>query len=334
MSAATAAPVAAVAAAAPIPMFSQRGFTCGPDSLFTVLFESDTLRPFFEPLLARSPARLLASKEELKRALGLAIQRYQKMSVAPRTGPPLLRSESTNAGEAKAVLNIVSECGPDNIGMRPGILKKVIHEILPNDALDVLGSKHLIQVASLPDVAVKPAAIKDDTVFALIFELDFFKPIPAPMNRENEYENFMRRYGAAVNLSRKTTTGHIVAFFKRDGAWYFADNEVGWLHKMTDQSFVPDHLLPAIKDAMGSTAPFSPLVLAVPPADADPDRTHLRYTLIAGDAHYTGTDTAGEFDTEYGYLGAGEVHVLMKPTGGRRRATRRARKTRRLRRHA
>ena len=203
----------AVATATPIPMFSQRGFTCGPDSLFTVLFESDTLRPFFEPLLVRSPSRLLTSKEELKRALGLAIQRYQKMSVAPHTGPPLIRTTSTNAGEAKTILNIVSECGPDNIGMRPGILKKVIHDILPNDALDVLGSKHLIQVASLPDVAIKPAAIKDDAVFALIFELDFFKPVPLPPDPENEYENFMRRFGATVNLSRKTITGHIVAFF-------------------------------------------------------------------------------------------------------------------------
>ena len=305
-----------------IPIFSQRGFTCGPDILFTVLFESDVLRPYFKPFLDRSPAALLASKDQLKRALGLAVKRYMKMTTAPSLRPSLLRTTSTNAGEGKEVLNILSECGPDNIGMRPGILKKLVREVFTDDALNAFDFKQPVRVGSLPDDAIKPSAIKAETIFALIFELDFFKGIPVEADNNNWYE---RRYGG-INLTRKTSSGHIVAFLKRGGEWYFADNEVGWLHKMKDQRFVPDHVIKAIQENMGRSEPFSPLLLSALPIEVDPNVTHLRYTLNADGASYTGTEYTDAFDESQGYLAAGEVHILMTPSAGGRRKTRRRRR--------
>jgi hypothetical protein len=306
-------------------MFSQRGHTCGPDALFTVLFDASALRAYFGQLLERPPARLLRSKDQLRRALGLAIQRYQKMHAAaasPSAGPALVRIASTNTGEAKEVLDILSECGPDDIGMRPGILKKVVQEIIMDDAFDVFEGRLPFRVASLPDSSIRPSAIKTDDVVALIFELDWYKPVPIESNSDNErnYRNW--RGGARLNASRKTTAGHIVAFVKRGDAWYFADNEVGWLHKMRDQSFVPDHVIKGIKDDLGAKE-FSPLILTALPDDADPDILHLNRTMLADNTFYTGSDAAGSFDESYGYLAGGEVHVIMRtPRGGTRRSVR------------
>lgn len=306
-------------------MFSQRGHTCGPDALFTVLFDASALRAYFGPLLERPPARLLRSKDQLRRALGLAIQRYQKMRSAPRVGPALVRVASTNAGEAKEVLNIVSECGPDNIGMRPGILKKVVHEIIMDDAFDVFEGRLPFRVASLPDSSIRPPAIKTDDVVALIFELDWYKPVPIE-NSDDNNNRYGRwgRGGARLNASRKTTAGHIVAFVKRGGAWYFADNEVGWLHKMRDQSFIPDHVIKAIKENMVGDE-FSPLIMTTLPDDADPDALHLNRAMLADDAFYTGSDAAGSFDDLNGYLAGGEVHVIMRASRGGHRTRRKKR---------
>ena len=305
-------------------MFSQRGHTCGPDSLFTVLFDTSALRTYFGPLLERPPTRLLRSRDQLLRALGLAIQRYQKMRDAPRTGPALVRVASTNAGEAKEVLDIISECGPDNIGMRPGILKKVVHEVIMDDAFNVFEGRLPFRVASLPDSAIRPLAIRTDDIVALIFELDWYKPIPVENsnNNNNRYSRWSRG-GARLDRSRKTQAGHIVAFVKRRGDWYFADNEIGWLHKMKDQSFVPDHVIKAIKENTGGKD-FSPLILTALPEEADPNELQLNHTLLADDTFYTGSDAAGSFDDSYGYLAGGEVHVIMRaPRGGTRRIRKR-----------
>jgi hypothetical protein len=269
----------------------------------------------------------------MKRALGLAIQRYQKMKSverAPVVTPLLKRAESTNTGEAKKVLNIISECGPDDVGMRPGFLKKVIHEIVTYNLMDVLPTPPPVRVISLPNVGIKPSAIKTDDVFALIFELDYYKPVPLEdSNNNNWYERYNRRYGT-INESRKTIGGHIVAFFKQDGIWFFADNELGWLHVMKDQSFVPDHVIKAIKDAL-STNDFKPLTLSSFPNTA-PNNIELNHMLIADDVFYTGSETAFEtiFDDENGFFTGGEVHIFMKPSGGRRtRRVHRRRVTRR-----
>ena len=316
------------AASPPIPMFSQRGHTCGPDALFTVLFDASALRTYFGPLLTRPPTRLLRSKDELRRALGLAIQRYQKMRDAPRTGPALLRVASTNAGEAKEVLDIISECGPDDIGMRPGILKKVIHEVIMDDAFNIFEGRLPFRVASLPSRSIRASAIRTEDVVALIFELDFYKPIPVEENNENRYSRYENRWrGGAVrlNAARKTSAGHIVAFVKRGGAWYFADNEVGWLHKMKNQGFVPDHVIKAIKDGLSDSGTFSPLLLTGAPQESDPDKTHLIHSLLADDVFYTGSREAGEFDNKNGYYAGGEVHVIMKASRGGRRTRRKKR---------
>jgi hypothetical protein len=318
MSAAANAPVSNdLRGKAPLPMFSQRGYTCGPDTLFTVMFEADPIRRYLLPLLERSPSRLIASKDALKRALGLAIQRFQKMKSverAPVTGPLLKRAESTNTGEAAKVLNIVSECGPDDIGMRPGFLKKVIHEIFTYNLLELFPTPNPARVVSLPEKGVKPSAIKTDDVFALIFEVDYYKPEPVEENYENWFE---RRFGA-VNASRKTIGGHIVAFFKQDGVWFFADNEVGWLHRMKDQSYVPNHVIKAIKDSLAGDD-FFPLTLSPLPQDAPLD-IELRHMLMADNVIYSGSDSGAtlEFDDQNGFFAGGEVHVLMAPSGGRR----------------
>lgn len=319
--------MASSAALAPHPMFSQRGFTCGPDVLFTVLFESDALRTYFAPFLERSPARLLASKDQLKRALGLAIQRYMKMISAPPKSPYLLRTESTNTGEGREVLDIFSECGPEDIGMRPGYLKKVIREIFLDDAFMAFDSKHPIRVLSLPDARLKHSIVDKDRVFALIFELDYYPPVPRKEYNSNS-ENEERRRGG-INLSRKTSGGHIVAFFKRGGVWYFADNEVGWLHAIKDGAFVAGHVIKGIQDQMGGGT-FSPLILGALDESINPDVTHLRHTIIASDgATYTGTEVPCVFRDDLGYFATGEVHVFMTVGGGRRGRSRRGRSRRR-----
>lgn len=239
--------MAAVAAAVSPPriMFSQRGSTCGPDSLFTILFESDGLRDEFAPYL--EGYMNVASSSPLHHALALAIQRYRKMKTAGWTWSEEepFRRKSANEGEGAEALRILSECDPHiNIGMKPGTLKQLTHTIIESDALDIpLSSK--FHVASLPGTA---PAIDTNNIIAILLEFDQYVNTEDVYSSVNDGEILTNDY-AENRLDKKRkhrSAGHITAFLKHAGEWYYADNIVGWLHKIRVPEYVENNIIPII----------------------------------------------------------------------------------------
>lgn len=317
-----------------LPSFSQRGSTCGPDSLFTILFETDGIRDRFRPLLEGGVATNTTTP--YKKALSLAVQRYRRMKAGPHAPPAFrTRRESRNEGEGSSVLNIISECDPTNIGMIPGKTKDVIRRIVSGGELGV-PLADLIQVVSLPSVG--DPAIDPARTIAILMEYDKYNAahnVYTTFYWEDgvkQYEIDENVYEAKKDLRlqperKHRTAGHIAAFLKREGIWYYADNEVGWLHKIKNQAFVESHLLPTLQSDVKSIALGW---LREEEEEEEPTGPSLLFGIAAGDRVYTGASDLAEdldvIDWSYDHFGAVEAHVFMikeKAMGGGARRTRR-----------
>lgn len=332
--------MAAAAATTSHIMFSQRGYTCGPDSLFTILFEADGIHPLFAPYLNGSKA-IVAADEPLQKALALAVQRYRKMKAAgrSRTAEEPFRRKSANEGEGAEVLRILSECNPTaNIGMKAGTLKRQVSAIITEDKLGIpLSDK--VGVVSLPSVAAPE--INPRKVVAILLEFDQYMDAADVYTtrvrvRANEVEEELtNRFYTHKNIRteperKHDTAGHITAFLKHEGRWYYADNIVGWLHEIVAPDFVEKHVLPSLLD--GSLA----VQMGYP---REPAADDLIFAIAAGGVVYTGgpdllPDSDGPesaIDWSVRHYGLAEAHLfVLKELGGGFRSRK---KTRRHRRH-
>lgn len=351
----------------PIRMFSQRSVTCGTDVLFTILFEAEPIGKYFTPLIAKAPARLMAHKNEFVSALGHAIARYKKMRALPAPSDldtsRLKRSNSLNVGEGIRILKMITgSCfeGTSEQNMIEAlsyIIDRNVYENLPPG---------MFSFTSLPNPHTDPVSLKMDRVFAIIFGLSYFNP-PPKYRRTLRYNGDNTYYETESNSDEDndndntanavlTGGGHIVGFMKYKGDWYFLDNDVGWMHKMRDPSFVEDHIFPAILEMQQirlrnpgprniknaeylkrldtiKFIPRSEKSLFGKESDADAHRKKyggISYTIIANGHAYAGS--TDDYSEKKAYLLTSEVHLLMARdvVGGTRRCRkRRTQQTRR-----
>jgi hypothetical protein len=324
-------------------MFSQRGETCGPDSLFTILFEADGIRNLFAPYLTGS-ATVPAPENPYQQALTLAIQRYRKMKAASwetmeSNNVRPFRTRSANEGEGAEVLRILSECDPTvDKGTKAGTLKKILQDFFDRDALG-LPLSTVASVISIPGTEI-PA---DKTPVAILLEFDqYVDAINVYTKRvwdgnnysEEPTEEYEAKKDNRLNPERKhKTSGHVTALLRHDGTWYWADNLVGWLHEFKNQDFVTSYLLPALQTS-------SPLLSMGYLRDTSKEPGDLLFGIAANGVVYTGepdlaVDSVGPdsvIDWSFRHFGLAEAHFFFhkKQGGGKRRRTRRHPKRRRL----
>jgi len=307
-----------MAATIPCRMFSQRGSTCGTDTIYTILFEADPIRRYFVPLLTHNPRTLIASKDDLVAAMGYAIQRRNKMlslPPPPPSPPKLLRCDSLNTGEGKEMLSR-STMG-DTYGVTFESVVSLLDDLLVRDYFNVLPPSMKIQISHMriPEDTRAAKNIKSRNVFAIILGIDYFmRPSPSrTYNSNNNNEKYSRKYYRykGGNLTR-CTYGHEVGFLQQDDDWYFVDNIVGWLHKITDSEFVPVHVLNTLQKG-------EPIHFLQDESNWEKQRNFI---IMADGVTYGGEP----FSLEESHYKTTEVHVVMSiesVKGGRtRRSTR------------
>jgi hypothetical protein len=308
-----------MAAMIPCRMFSQRGSTCGTDTVYTILFEADPIRIYFASLLKRNPLTMIASKDDLVAAMGYAIQRRNKMLSLPElTEPPkLLRCNSLNTGEGKEML-LRSTMG-NMYGVTFDSVASLLEDLLVRDYFNVLPPSMKIQISHMriPEESSAAKNIKLNRAFAIILGIDYFMGPPPPRtynSNSNNNERYSRKYYRykGGNLTR-CTYGHEIGFFTQDNDWYFVDNVVGWLHKITDPAFVTVHVMNALQKG----EPINFLE-----SDLNWEK-QLNFIIMADGVTYGGEP----FSLEDSHYKTTEVHVLMtsEPAKGgrtRRQSTR------------
>lgn len=245
-------------------IFSQRGVTCGTDSIFTIFFNADPFGKDFQDatlsdsLFPSKPSNVMTAehesrkkeiKEETNRSglygidkelfritkmlelppisyfddtLFYAFKRYRKMKglEAAATGGGSatgggaatgnrVRRASLNEGEGTEILKCIT--GRSDFGTYFHEATDTIERILIKNSYGILKKDYNLKHVSYKLSREDPDIPSMDKVCAIL--LGFNSPDPSKV-------------------------GHSVSILKIDGEWYYGDNEVGYLHKFKDPSFM------------------------------------------------------------------------------------------------
>lgn len=261
---------------------SQKGETCGSDLLFTILEESDVLgNCYFKHLFETSEAgiysndylrgeivrleseRRLTGQDKARLAfyyyLVRSINRYEQLrALAPPGRVPLMRAKSNSEKLGDKATRLISKAKAGT-GAYCEDIRFLARVIVQNNEIGFL-PKALNGKITILDT---PGSIDSSKIFAIIFLLTF------------------------------PTHGHFVGFFKKNGRWYFSDDNVGVLHLVEDDDFVPT--LIKHYNAIGSNS------IGFYPSSRYSDRG-LEYRIILANTSKSkiGINPAGSF---YEYLG-------------------------------
>jgi hypothetical protein len=218
-------------------MYSQRGFTCGSDTLFTILFECtefQKVRDLIKPMVVSSthtatnetcvllPTTNANSNRALKeRYLGTitaAKERYNRMASIniTKARPGTLRRTHSVANlkwtEMHKPLNI-TEYGE---GLQITDMAIFCENLL---------QKNMLNVKDLP-----------------LFSVSLFNPA-SPIDLSKVCAFIVRISNLLEPIEK---TGHFIGFFKNASDWFFVDNEVGYIHKMKDLVWFNTIFLPRL----------------------------------------------------------------------------------------
>jgi hypothetical protein len=224
-----------------IKALSQKDNTCATDTIFTILFEADALRPYFfekklpapknfphdpekcvmlpelaENLKTNIPEFELftphnASRNKYNMVLSLAKYRFSRMKEKNLVGNiEIPRSNSITNDMWKYSFKPLTS-GEEGLSVK-------------NKAL-FLGNvlvRNILEIPDLPSFSVRvfqpykpiPTSITKDNLVAIILSL-------AQLKRISEDESM--------------PLGHSIGFFKKDKKWFLIDNEIGYLHEFQDQ---------------------------------------------------------------------------------------------------
>jgi hypothetical protein len=234
-------------------IFSQRSVTCGPDSIFTILFNADPFGPDFQeaalsgtvfptkPSNTAMVERLAKEKEINEEAestgyyginkllfkgtrkaalkpisffddtLFHAFKRYRAMKgLEAAAMGNRVRRPSLNAGEGIEILKCIT--GRPDSGTYFSEAVEAIDTILIKNSYGILKADYHLKQASYTLSEKDPVIPSFDKVCTILLG---FHPSDA------------------------TKSGHYVCVLKMDDEWYYGDNEVGYLHKFEDPTFMP-----------------------------------------------------------------------------------------------
>jgi len=217
-----------------IPIATQRGLTCVPDTFFTILQLSDATSATFEHLktsqLADASAMFgsvypkqqagvhLSENEKNLSPLAAYIHRtharntyysnpFIKYGLRYNAPGPLVRAKSTNVGEGLLAKNVISTV-PGKAGCYADDIRDYAVKLL--EVKKQFGDGIKVHHNPAPD---SPPI---DTIFGILIGLE--------------------KEGDAADEK------HFMGFVKKNGIWHFIDNEVGFLHEIEEQDFMNDFL--------------------------------------------------------------------------------------------
>jgi hypothetical protein len=235
----------------PIYMFSQRGATCASDTISTVFLEADPIREDFAAALEDSRYITSSSAESNKsfELIKYITPRYKKMKTLEKL-PPTKRKRraSLNTGEGFKIL----ECfGGDATGLSPERVEGVLRDYLIDNKFGILKKDYSIRMKT---VSLKKSP---DTLppFSNVFSL-------------------------VLSMGSRVSPGHMIGFLKRGSDWYFVENNMGILHKMTDITFM-HALYNSLHDGEG----FRTIMYVYPRTPKTSSKYMMGY-LCAEDTHY------------------------------------------------
>ena len=236
------------------PMMSQRGATCASDSIFTILFESEFLRPLFyapdwasmtpasfsnDDLcirlptgLSHFPGKAAGLRTQYLTALSAAKTRYDRM--VGRGNYSKLNTGSRN----RRALSIENTLWESTYYPVKTYTTREIGGMSKEDVLDFFEFVLPLNGLQLPTLRSKNP-----------FKVSLYnvsKPPPSTMDPS--------KIIAIIMLSHKphTSYGHWIGFYRNGETWFLVDDEVGYIHQIMDTEWFNNIFLPRLKYTLSS----------------------------------------------------------------------------------
>ena len=197
------------------PMLSQKGMTCVSDAFWTLLFESQVLKPFVVGL-----AKSLPSDDALTAGLCAAAKRYDRINFKQR-GRRLSISNNLWKG---GILPFATDGDPER-GVVIARLFVIFRNIFADNIYEIEG--------------LRP----DTFVVAKIPRLTESKIAPTTQAQ------FMKSFGFLVGFEMmipKDRKRHVIGFMKNGAQWHILNNDAGYIHIVQDNDWFNNVFMPRL----------------------------------------------------------------------------------------
>ena len=250
-------PIAELAATYPAtfqPMMSQRGTSCSVDTIFTILFESEFLRPlFYTPDWEKiSPSSF--SKEDCCISLPPSIRHFSEITTDIRD--EYIKSLSAAKGRYERMIE-------------KGNYSKLNTGSRNRRTLSVENTTWETMLTSLKTCSAKDQPILNGNDIFNFFEFLLTANVlrlPTLLSKNPFKVNWHYQAKPAhplTNLSNiiafvvlmirpKTTVGHYIGFYRNGDTWFLVDDEVGYIHQIMDTEWFNKIFLPRLMYTLSS----------------------------------------------------------------------------------
>jgi hypothetical protein len=196
--------------------FSQRGNTCGSDTLFTILLQADGLKTLFDV-----DKKYVPKNEDERKSLSYL--------------PPRLLTLYWATERYKQMKELEASEELKNKGPRR---RYSINEAMK----EKLGYSRAEQIRTSIGTCTKQGITTSE---AFKEATEIIKSMNAPVGVYYGYESLVsvnrdniKAIYVTGTLVDETKLGHVIAFLKKDNIWWISDNEVGYLHKIKNNTFI------------------------------------------------------------------------------------------------
>jgi hypothetical protein len=248
-------------------MMSQRGATCASDTLFTLLFESEFLRPlFYSPdwesiaptavadddcciLLPTTPVVSLLSSEKL-------ITHFNKNLAVKRDA---LRNQYIGVLSAakKRYDRMISRGNYSKLNRtrnrRSLSVENTLWEEMHYPITPVCSTSPFLRggdVAIFLDFLLTTNGMKLPALEAKNpFQVQFYSPKDNPPPAGIETKNIIALVLLITPVVKSKTDfsqNHYIGLYRNEGTWFLVDNEVGYIHQIMDTDWVNKIMLPRL----------------------------------------------------------------------------------------
>ena len=200
------------------PMLSQKGMTCVSDAFYTILFESEILKPFMASLRERIPAGV-----EMGAGLCAATTRYKRINFTQRGR----RLSISNNLWKEGIMPLALDHDPEK-----GVVIAKLFHIFEN-----IFAENIYEIEGLRAGAFVVEKIPRRAGETRI----------QPLTQSR----FMKSFGFLVGfesmewdpVSRKK---HAIGFMKNGDTWHILDNDVGYIHVVQDNEWFANVFMPRL----------------------------------------------------------------------------------------
>jgi hypothetical protein len=201
------------------PMLTQKGMTCVSDAFYTILFESEVLKPHMEEFKKMLPRE---SSLGLSSGLCAAVDRYERINFTQRERRLSIENNLWEKG-AEAF-------GDPGKGIVLAGMRSVFWNLFEENMYGIPGLEEgHFKTERLPSkISTKDTKTPADqyerfkNCFAFLVGFESMHPDPSERNR------------------------HVIGFIKNGGKWFILDNEVGFIHPVQDNEWFINVCMPRL----------------------------------------------------------------------------------------